>query len=142
MEFQDLLITTNAMHRKCIAKIIDGTSLTRGQPKVLRYLDKHNGSNQTEIAAACYIETASMTSLLNGMEENGLIERRRVNGNKRTYYIFLTDKGKEMCQIINMAFDDVNQKVFSEIPLDDQKIFLEVFEKIYNQLSIILEKNR
>ncbi|MCD8038605.1 MAG: MarR family transcriptional regulator [Lachnospiraceae bacterium] len=73
MEFQNLLTTTHAMHRKYVMKMLEGTGLTREPPKVLRYLDKHDGSNQTEIASGCFIETASMTSLLNGMEENGLI---------------------------------------------------------------------
>ncbi|MCD7825873.1 MAG: MarR family transcriptional regulator [Clostridiaceae bacterium] len=140
MEFQNLLITTHAMHRKYAMKMIEGTGLTRGQPKVLRYLDKKDGSNQTEIASGCFIETASMTSLLNGMEENGLIERRRMNGNKRTYYIFLTEKGKEMCQIINAAFEEINTKLFSDISLEDKETFIRVFEEVYYQLGMMLEK--
>ncbi|MCD7724540.1 MAG: MarR family transcriptional regulator [Clostridiales bacterium] len=140
MEFQNLLITTHAMHRKYMMKMIEGTGLTRGQPKVLRYLDQHDGSNQTEIASGCFIETASMTSLLNGMEENGLIERRRMNGNKRTYYIFLTDKGKEMCRIINTAFEEVNTELFSNIAFEEQETFISVFEEIYHQLGRLLEE--
>ena len=63
-----------------------------GQPKVLDYLRDHNGANQKEIAAACHIEPGSLTSVLNRMEENGLIERRMLDGNRRTFYIFMTEK--------------------------------------------------
>lgn len=52
------------------------TGLTLGQPKVLDYLQDHDGANQAEIARACHIEPASLTSVLNRMEEKALVERR------------------------------------------------------------------
>ncbi len=142
MEFQNLLNTSHSMHRKLAMKMIADTGLTSGQPKILNFLYKHDGSNQTEIAAACFIETASITSILNGMEKKELIERRRLNGNRRTYYIYLTEKGKEMCKIIDKAFTDINSALFSTIPPEDLTIFFNVFEKIYNQLIIMLEERR
>lgn len=139
MEFQYLLMAVDSMHRKLFMKKIADTGLTPGQPKILNFLQTHDGANQTEIAAACYIETASMTSALNGMEAKGLIERRRLNGNKRTYYIYLTDKGKEMCQIIETAFAELKEDVFSKISSDNAGQFMNVFGEIYNQLTIMLE---
>ncbi|MCD8014730.1 MAG: MarR family transcriptional regulator [Lachnospiraceae bacterium] len=140
MEFQNLLNTTHSMHRKLAMKMIADTGLTPGQPKILNYLYSHDGANQTEIAAACFIETASMTSVLNGMEAKGLVERRRQNGNRRTYYIFLTDKGKEMCRIIDAAFTEINEKVFVGISSEDVSFFMDVFERVYEQLAIMLEE--
>lgn len=139
MEFQDLLNTTHSMHRKLAMKMISETGLTPGQPRILNYLYTHDGSNQTEIAAACFIETASLTSVLNGMEAKGLVERRRRNGNKRTYYIYLTDKGKDMCRIIDSAFTAINEKLFSDMPPEDVAVFMDVFGKIYAQLADMLE---
>ncbi|MCD8361827.1 MAG: MarR family transcriptional regulator [Lachnospiraceae bacterium] len=140
MEFQNLLNTTHSMHRKLAMKMISNTGLTPGQPRILNYLYTHDGSSQTEIAAACFIETASLTSVLNGMEAKGLVERRRQNGNRRTYYIYLTDKGKEMCRIIDEAFKEINVKLFSELPPEEVSVFMDVFEKIYEKLAEMLEE--
>ncbi len=140
MDFQDLLNTTHSMHRKLAMRMIADTGLTPGQPRILNYLYTHDGSNQTEIAAACFIETASLTSVLNGMEAKGLVERRRQNGNRRTYYIYLTDKGKEMCKIIDNAFTDINDKLFSNLPSEDVAVFMDVFGKVYEQLATMLEE--
>ncbi|MCD8148214.1 MAG: MarR family transcriptional regulator [Clostridiales bacterium] len=140
MEFQDLLNTTHSMHRKLAMRMITDTGLTPGQPKILNYLYTHDGSSQTEIATACYIETASLTSVLNGMEAKGLVERRRQNGNRRTYYIYLTGKGKDMCRIIDNAFQEINEKLFSDIPSGDVAVFMDVFEKIYGLLAMMLRE--
>ena len=52
------------------------------------------GAGQKEIAAACHIEPATLTSVLNRMGEKGMIERRMRNGNRRSLYVFLPGKGK------------------------------------------------
>ena len=83
-------------------EILEETGLTAGQPKVLDYLGYHDGASQKEIAAHCYIEAATLTSVLNGMEAKALIERRRLNGNRRTFHIFLTQKGRQQQQRVMM----------------------------------------
>lgn len=52
----------------------------------------HDGSNQKEIARACFLEAGSLTIILNKMEEKRLIERRILNGNRRSFHIFLTEE--------------------------------------------------
>ena len=49
--------------------------LTVGQPKALNYLGLHNGNVQKNIATGCQIDSATLTRILNRMEEKGLIKR-------------------------------------------------------------------
>lgn len=44
----------------------------------------HDGAIQKEIAVFCHIEPASLTVILNGMENKGYITRQTDNGNHRT----------------------------------------------------------
>ncbi len=74
--FHYMLMVTQAVFHKKLLTGLQGTGLTLGQPKVLDYLREHDGSNQKAIAAACHIEPASLTSVLGGMEQKGLIERK------------------------------------------------------------------
>lgn len=64
-----LLMTNHTAFRKRIFSALKNEGLTSGQPKVLEYLSEHNGAMQKDIAAACRIEPATMTSLLCGMEK-------------------------------------------------------------------------
>ncbi len=139
MDFQYILLAAHAMHSKLLTQKLAGTGLTPGQPKILNYLATHDGSIQTEIATACFIEPASLTSALNGMEAKGLIERRRENGNRRTYYIYLTPKGKEMCGVIGSAFEEITQEIFNNIPAEDATSFMDTFSEIYEKLRGMME---
>ena len=96
MTFHYLLMAGHAIYLKQLMAELNHTGLTPGQPKVLDYLMEHDGANQKEIANACHIEAATLTSVLNGMETKSLIERRRADGNRRSFYVFLTDRGREM----------------------------------------------
>ena len=89
LSFHYLSMAVHSMIQKNFMEQVKSSGLTSGQPKVLDYLRDHNGANQKEIAAACHIEPGSLTSVLNRMEENGLIERRMLDGNRRTFYIFI-----------------------------------------------------
>ena len=63
-----LMASQSVLHKRLLAKLRD-TGLTIGQPKVLEYLAGHDGASQIEIARACHIEVATLTSVLNRMEE-------------------------------------------------------------------------
>ena len=86
LSFHYLSMAVHSMIQKNFMEQVKSSGLTSGQPKVLDYLRDHNGANQKEIAAACHIEPGSLTSVLNRMEEKGLIERRMLDGNRRTFY--------------------------------------------------------
>lgn len=106
MNFHYLLMSGHAIYLKQLMAQLNHTGLTPGQPKVLDYLMAHDGANQREIADACHIEAATLTSVLNGMEAKSLIERRRTDGDRRSFYIYLTGSGKEMGQKVTEAFPD------------------------------------
>lgn len=93
--FHYLSMANHMMVQKKLMEQLKDTGLTLGQPKVLDYLKDHDGASQKEIAAGCLIEAGSLTSILNRMEEKGLIERKMLNGNRRTFHIFMTESRKE-----------------------------------------------
>ena len=110
------------------------SGLTLGQPKVLDYLKDHDGASQKEIAAGCFIEAGSLTSILNRMEEKGLIERRMLNGNRRTFHIFMTEEGKKKQQLVREAFSEIERKAVEGISKEEMEGFLSVYQKIYANL--------
>ena len=79
--FHYLSMANHMMVQKKLMEQLKDTGLTLGQPKVLDYLKDHDGASQKEIAAGCLIEAGSLTSILNRMEEKGLIERKMLKGN-------------------------------------------------------------
>ena len=91
-----LLMSDHFMIQKALVSSVKDTGLTPGQPKILDYLLHHDGAIQKEIAMFCHIEPASLTTILNGMEKKGYIERKSVENNRRSLHVYLTKTG--ICQ--------------------------------------------
>ena len=77
MEFSThyLLMADHAMLQKLVMSRIKPLGLTTGQPKVLDFLQDHDGAMQKDIAKGCHIEPSSLSTILGGMERAGLLER-------------------------------------------------------------------
>ena len=129
-----LMMANQMLVQKALMERVKESGLTIGQPKVLDYLKDHDGSSQKDIARACFIEAGSLTTILNGMEEKGLIERRTLNGNRRSYHIFITDEGKKKQQMIDEAFAAIEEKAVSDISDEEYSQFMSVYQKLYNNL--------
>ena len=130
-----LIMANQMLVQKSLMDQIKDTGLTIGQPKILDYLKEHDGSNQKEIARACFLEAGSLTTILNKMEEKGLIERRMLNGNRRSFHIFMTEGGKRKQQMVDKAFKEIEQKALSGILEEEYERFLNIYKRIYSNLQ-------
>ena len=110
-------------------------SLTPGQPKVLDYLQDHGGANQAEIARACHIEPASLTSVLNRMEEKALVERRTQKGDRRSFSVYLTEQGRQMALRVQQAFEELEEQAFAGVSEAEREQCLAVFHRVYGNLK-------
>lgn len=137
-----LIMANQMLVQKGLMEQLRDTGLTIGQPKILDYLKEHDGSNQKEIAKACFLEAGSLTIILNKMEEKGLIERRILNGNRRSFHIFLTDEGKEKQRLVERAFSEMEKKALMGISEDDFAQFMSVYHQIYYNLSGMRENRK
>lgn len=130
-----LLLNTHLAFHKKVFGMLNDTGLTSGQPKILDYLSYNDGCVQKDIAAACEIETSTVTSLLLRMEEAGLIERHMLNGNRRSLYVFLTDKGKLAQNKVGSVFLKLEKVAFDGFTEEEQKDFLEKLSKMHKNLT-------
>lgn len=133
--FHYLSMINHMIVQKKLMEQLKDTGLTLGQPKVLDYLKDHDGASQKEIAAGCLIEAGSLTSILNRMEEKDLIERKMLNGNRRTFHIFMTESGKKNQKLVEEAFKKIEKTALNGISEEEQKLFMDIFCRIYRNLA-------
>ena len=122
----------------CNKKILKKTStlgLSPGQPKILEFLFDHNGCEQKEIAKDCEIEPATVTHLLARMEEANLIERKQLNGNRRSWHVFLTAEGELVNKKVFKIFDEVRKEAFEGFSVEEQVETLRLLTKMFDNLS-------
>ena len=128
------MINHMTVQKKLMEQLSD-TGLTLGQPKVLDYLKDHDGASQKEIAAGCLIEAGSLTSILNRMEEKDLIERKMLNGNRRTFHIFMTESGRKNQKLVEEALKKIEKTALNGIAEEEQKLFMDICCRIYRNLA-------
>ena len=124
-----LTMANHLLIQKRILEKVKESGLTLGQPKVLDYLKSHDGASQKEIAAGCFIEAGSLTSILNRMEEKGLIERRMLNGNRRTFHIFMTESGRKSQMLVEAAFVEIEENAWKDISSEEAETFMKIYHK-------------
>ncbi len=130
-----MIMANQLLVQKALMEILKESGLTIGQPKILDYLKEHDGSNQKQIAKACFIEPGSLTTILNKMEEKGLIVRRMLNGDRRSYHVFLTSLGKEKQKEVQEAFCKIEEIMMNNLTSEEFNSFCLAQKKIYENLK-------
>lgn len=130
-----LLMADHFMFQKMLFVNVKDSGLTLGQPKVLDYLKEHDGAVQKEIASACHIEPASLTAILNGMEKKDLIIRKMTMGNRRSLYVFLTEKGWKQVGRITEEFDKIEASALQGFTENEKKSLNDYLVRIYENVS-------
>lgn len=128
-----LLMTDHTAFHKRIFSALKNEGLTSGQPKVLEYLSEHNGAMQKDIAAACRIEPATMTSLLCGMEKKGLITRSAPD--RRSLSVYLTDKGKALVPLIEREFSRIEDRATCGFSDDEREMLVSLLSRMRENLD-------
>ena len=130
-----LLMADHALLQKILFANIRDSGLSLGQPKVLDFLKDHDGAVQKDIAKGCNIEPASLSTILTGMEKSGLITRETNENNRRNLYIYMTDKGKAICEQVTEHFSQIEKKALSGFTEEEIENILTYLTKIHKNLE-------
>ena len=99
------LLAAHLAYKKHILSGLKEYGIMPGHPKIMHYIMLHEGCRQKDIANNCYVESATLSSVLSNMERHGLIERRRSSDDKRSYTIYPKDSAKPIFDAVLDQFD-------------------------------------
>jgi DNA-binding MarR family transcriptional regulator len=94
-----------------------GERVTDYQIKVVMLLFHHGDAKPGFISRTMNIQKGSLSGVLKSLRSSGLVERRQIDGNDRSYFVSLTERGKDFvehhlleCQRdINRLFEDIKE---------------------------------
>ena len=135
-----LLMFDHLMVQKALLSSVKDTGLTPGQPKILDYLLHHDGAIQKEIAIFCHIEPASLTAILNGMENKGYIERKTIDNNRRSLHVYLTEMGKKYADRLKLEFARIESDALKGFDEKDTQELYDLLNRIYQNMINIQKK--
>lgn len=126
----------NKMYNQVAAKF--GTTQATGL--VLLSIDRE-GTPSTSIAPSLGMEATSMSRIMNTLEENNLIYRKKDKKDKRMVRIFLTEEGVEKRRIAKRVVAGFNDLIHANIPQSKLSMFNEVMREINQTIEEYKEQN-
>ena len=135
--FHHYLLKTYNLHKKMNLGYFHSIGLSQGQPKVLEILLFRDGCSQKELADACELQPATISSLLKKMEKDNLIYRTPENRKDGTHItrIFLTQHGKALADNVLQCVASIENQCFQGFTEEEKKNFLASMEQIYYNLK-------
>ncbi len=113
-----------------------GSSVS-SEVKTLRIIKNNDGQvYPSDISKELGVTTPRITTILNKMEDEGLIERKITNFDRRKVAVTLSDKGKELCDDIDAKELAKIEEIIKEIGADDAQAvikYFKVFEKTFTK---------
>lgn len=133
-ELHRLLARLSRLHTQVSYTEFAKVGITQGQPRILRYLKSHEGCIQREICDNCHMKPATVTQVLEKMEEKQLIERRYEPGSRRNLQVFLTSLGREYQSNAEQVERLVEGECFRDFTELEREQALSCLERIYKNL--------
>ena len=130
-----LLMKTHTNLKRWIVSEASELKLSPGQPKVLECLMSCGESNQKAIAQYCEIEQATVGSILQRMERDGLIRRTQKDGNRRSLYVSLTPRGEEMGRRMEEIFRRADAMAAAGLSQEERAQLERLLERVQEAIA-------
>lgn len=125
---------------RAMTRFTAGLGLKPGQPKVLEYLSEHDGCLARDICRGCVIDKSTMAILLPHLEEQGLVRRETNPVDARAAYVFLTDRGRELAQVIREGARSIDERCLADVPKEDRAATIRVLRRVAELDDALLEE--
>jgi MarR family transcriptional repressor of mepA len=120
--------------RKAAEDWIRARELSFEQSFALGYLVKSPGAIQRDIAQITRTSAASVSSLLQGLERRGLVERRTERGDERSKRVYATPAGSALIAELDSAIGAANETILAPLNKKERATLHALLMKITAQL--------
>ena len=130
-----LLAQVSQIFRSVSDTFTDHVDIPRGQATLLCVVAKQDGLTQSEIAEQLSVQGATVTNMLQRLEEAGLVIRRRDSEDNRLVRVYLTETGRQKEQSINEQIGSMQALIFNGIDAEDQVVLRKLLQQIIMNIT-------
>jgi DNA-binding MarR family transcriptional regulator len=135
VEDWELLAQFAQAYRSLSDTLMDQITLHRSQAMVLCKLFVQDGMTQSEIAQQLSVQGATVTAMLQRMEETGLVTRRRDLEDNRLVRVYLTDTGREKERFIMEQFLKLESAVFAGFDEKERSLLRQLLSRTLDNMD-------
>jgi DNA-binding MarR family transcriptional regulator len=109
--------------------------LTQGQIRALFTIDKSGEATAGELAKAAELSPASVSSMLDHLERDGIVSRQRSESDRRVVVVTLTDSGRALLDTKREAFRARGAEALAGVSDDDLLAAADVMRRMASMLE-------
>ncbi|WP_136605516.1 MarR family winged helix-turn-helix transcriptional regulator [Paenibacillus dokdonensis] len=134
--YLDLFQIIGLKLKKKADESIKELGLNAQQGKVIEYIyeNQRNQIIQKDLADRFHLRGASITSMLQGLEQKGLIERKIPVNNERQKNIYVLPKGIELIEDFQESFQKVEEDIVQVLTDEEKQVLKKLLIKINERI--------
>ena len=109
---------------------------------VLRILLAGDGLKSSDVAARGRSSPGTLTSVVNTLVREGYVERRRDTGDRRVVRLYVTGKGRQICEDYLTLAGPYWRSAFGFVSAADEPVIRKFFSDMIRQFSELTRKER
>jgi len=106
-----------------------------GRFATLTLIGRNPGISQTELSQANGRDKSSLTPVVEDLVRRGLVERKRMDSDRRTYRLHLTPSGKKVLTMMTRCARRHERNLDHVIGERDRKRFVQILKKIAAEID-------
>jgi DNA-binding MarR family transcriptional regulator len=123
------------VQRTLFAARLATIGLRLGQPLVLLHLYREDGLSQTQLAERLRVEPPSVTKVVRGMADAGLVVRERDPEDTRVVRVRLSDRGLALRPELEQAWQEASEQVFGGLDAGDRATLKALLDRVVDTAS-------
>lgn len=125
IKFKEVAKRLFFMHKELLSNI----NIKRSYYNVLTVLSFNESLTQSTLGEVCGMDKPAISRLVNKMNQENLVEKNYRANNKKSIYITLSQKGKEVFAKLNQKLDGIKQKYFGCLNQKEKQSLLTLLDK-------------
>jgi DNA-binding MarR family transcriptional regulator len=118
------------------AERMQGFDLIPAHAGVLRIVQASEGISQQALGAALGVAASRLVTLIDDLEERGLVERRDQPSDRRSYALFLTGKGRGVLKSIAHAARDHQEALCAALNAREREQLAALLKRIADEQGL------
>ncbi|WP_089134673.1 MarR family winged helix-turn-helix transcriptional regulator [Sphingorhabdus sp. SMR4y] len=113
--------------------------ITRPQWRVLTWLQRHEGINQSALADMLELDAMALCRMVDRLQAADMVERRADPADRRAWKLYLTSKGIALTEQLQPIGEELLQEALVDISPEDQDKMYHLLERFRTNLQSIDE---
>jgi DNA-binding MarR family transcriptional regulator len=136
-QLEFLLVEVVRLQLRVYNQRFRATGLNQSQVTALMHLDRSEELSQTELAARLGMRKAATGTLIEGLEDKGLVERRRSREDRRLQLVSVTDAGRDVVDQVDHLAEALGTEYRRGISRDERVQLVSILQRLRENLRRI-----